>query len=89
MCPGVSRLPDVSLNRVPASPRCNPRCVEGVFFMRSEKYRVTPFTEKNTFRELSSWELEHSRDVENGLPPCLSVCVCVGTRSVTVGKREG
>ena len=28
------------------------------------------------FRESSSWELEHSRDVENGLPPCLSVYEC-------------
>ena len=51
---------------------------------------------RETFRESSSWELEHSRDVENGLPPCLnvcvpySVCVChIGTRSVSVGKREG
>jgi len=32
--------------------------------------------QEGAFRELSSWELEHSRDVENGLPPCLSVCVC-------------
>ena len=45
--------------------------------------------QEGAFRELSSWEWELSRDVENGLPPCLSVCVCVSTRSVTVGKREG
>jgi len=47
------------------------------------------------FRELSPRELGHSRVEENGLPPCLTVCVCDRYEdrgafpSICVGKCEG
>ena len=50
---------------------------------------------EGAFRELSPRELGHSRVEENGLPPCLTVCVCDRYEdrgafpSICVGKCEG
>jgi hypothetical protein len=53
------------------------RCPPTAYDSQAQRYcRMRPWLgQEGAFRESSSWELEHSRDVENGLPPCLSVCV--------------
>jgi hypothetical protein len=65
----------VSMNRTCSSGvRCPPTAYDS---QAQRQCRMRPWLgQEGAFRELSSCELEHSRDVENGLPPCLSVYVC-------------